>query len=79
MIIAHPNTKVFITHGGLGSTQEAFYFGIPTIGIPLFGDQFSNVDTLVKKEVMIRIDLDQISEQTFDSALDALLNNPDYK
>lgn len=76
---AHPNTKVFISHGGLGSTQEAVYFGIPTIGIPLFSDQFGNVDSLVDKGMSIRIDLDKISEKTLDLALWTVLSDPEYK
>lgn len=38
-VLAHPNIKLFITHGSLLSTQESIYFGKPVIGIPIFGDQ----------------------------------------
>lgn len=38
-ILAHPNVKVFITHGGLMSTQEGVYRGVPFFGIPIYADQ----------------------------------------
>lgn len=38
-ILAHPNVKVFITHGGLFGTQEGFYNAVPMLGTPFYCDQ----------------------------------------
>ena len=42
-ILGHPNTKVFLTHGGLLSIQEALYHKVPIVGIPLWFDQRPNM------------------------------------
>ncbi len=39
-VLGHENTKLFITHGGLLSTQEAIFNSIPILGIPIMVDQF---------------------------------------
>lgn len=39
----HPNLKLFITHGGLLSVQEATFYQVPILGMPVFGDQFHNI------------------------------------
>lgn len=60
-------------------SQEAVTYGIPLIGIPLFADQFINIDILVQKNVAIKIDKNGITEEKFDHALDEILHNPIYR
>jgi glucuronosyltransferase len=40
-LLAHPKIKIFLTHGGFLSMEEAIYHGVPLIGFPLYGDQIS--------------------------------------
>ncbi|KAB7505528.1 UDP-glycosyltransferase, partial [Armadillidium nasatum] len=42
-LLGHPKIKLFITHGGLLSTLESSYHGVPVIGIPVIGDQKTNM------------------------------------
>lgn len=75
-ILAHPNVKLFVTHGGLLGTIEAVYFGVPILGIPFYGDQKMNLATAARKGFGNFIRLDQLSEESFASALRESLNNP---
>ncbi|KAG0721834.1 UDP-glucuronosyltransferase 2B20 [Chionoecetes opilio] len=42
-ILAHLELRLFITHGGLFSTQEASYHGVSILGIPVSIDQHHNM------------------------------------
>ncbi|XP_011171057.2 UDP-glucosyltransferase 2 [Solenopsis invicta] len=79
MILKHSNVKLFITHGGLMSMQEAISCGVPMIGIPLFFDQFNNINACVAKNIAIRLDVDTITEKSMDAALNAILKDPLYR
>lgn len=42
-LLGHPQTKLFVAHGGTNGVQEAIYHGVPVLGIPLFFDQYDNL------------------------------------
>jgi len=76
----HKNVQAFITHGGLLGTQEAIYCGIPMIGIPLFGDQYVNIQNYVNKKVAISINsVNDITEEKLTSAINNILKDPSYR
>lgn len=74
-ILAHPNVRFFITHGGLLSTTESVYHGVPLIGIPVFGDQELNMARAAKDGYGVKISFKQLSGETLSAAIDELLNN----
>ncbi|XP_054729022.1 UDP-glycosyltransferase UGT5-like isoform X1 [Anastrepha obliqua] len=77
-ILAHPNIKLFITHGGMGSVVEAQYHGVPMVGIPLFGDQPSNMANVERSGYGLSVDYITLSEESLNKAIQEVLHNPKY-
>ncbi|XP_015113242.1 UDP-glucuronosyltransferase 2B17 [Diachasma alloeum] len=78
-VLAHKNTKMFITHGGLMGTQEALTYGVPLIGIPLFGDQHNNIVDYHSLGMAIELDIHNLSEESISWAVNEILHNPKYR
>ena len=55
-LLAHPNVKLLITHGGAGSIQKTICHKTPVVGIPINGDQIANVKEAVNKEIGVQVD-----------------------
>ena len=75
-ILAHPNVKVFITHGGLLGTTEALVEGVPVIGIPIYGDQQLNIQKAAAAGYGVVLDFNTINEESITNSLNKVLNNP---
>ncbi|XP_073959759.1 uncharacterized protein [Choristoneura fumiferana] len=77
-ILAHPNCRLFITHGGLLSTTETIFFGVPTIVMPYGADQHVNAIRAVKKGYALRVDMSYEMASDMKLAVDEMLGNPKY-
>jgi len=74
-ILGHPNCKLFITHGGIHSTEEAIYFGVPMLAISVFGDQLHNSLVMQNRGAALRIKYAEFSEVALETALHKILND----
>ncbi|KAI4462071.1 UDP-glucosyltransferase [Holotrichia oblita] len=77
-ILAHPNVKLFITHGGLLSTTETLYYGVPIVGVPVFGDQAVNIKNAEDRGFGLSLPLKEFTEKKFSYVVEEVLNNPLY-
>lgn len=78
-LLGHPKTKVFITHGGTNSVQEAIYHGVPVVGLPLFFDQPENLSRIKSKGGAVIVNIATLDRHIFADALRAVINQPSYR
>lgn len=74
-ILSNPNVRLFITHGGLLSSTEAVYHGVPIIGIPVFGDQHLNMARAVNNGYGLTIAYSNLTESSILWALNEMLGD----
>lgn len=74
-ILGHPNCVLFITHGGIQSTVEAVYYGVPMLAIAVFGDQLYNSIMMQSRGAAIRLKYIDFTEQQFGDALHKILKD----
>ncbi|EZA59829.1 UDP-glucuronosyltransferase 2C1 [Ooceraea biroi] len=48
------------------------------IGMPLYADQFKNVDASVARKIAVKLDVHKMTEEDMDAALNVILHNPRY-
>ncbi|KAF2893151.1 hypothetical protein ILUMI_13022 [Ignelater luminosus] len=78
-ILGHPNTKLFISHGGALSTQEAIYHGVPVVTIPFIIDQYISSHRFAAKKFGRHLDHHNLTtENVYDTVKD-VLENPIYR
>ena len=77
-LLGHENCRAFITHGGLLSTQEAVYHGVPVLGLPFVNDQRLNMDKAVRDGYAIRLGWNQIEEKRLYRSINQLVYNQSY-
>ena len=68
-LLAHPNLKVFVTHGGLFSLQEALFHNTPLVGIPLGTDQKPNLLRAQRHGYAIMLDWPTLNTTGFTDAI----------
>ncbi|XP_044755160.1 UDP-glycosyltransferase UGT5-like [Coccinella septempunctata] len=78
-IFAHKNVKLFISHGGLFSTMEAVYHGLPVMALPIFAEQEVNALRAEMGGFARHLPFQELTETSFSEVLDDLLSNPKYK
>ncbi|XP_072383365.1 UDP-glycosyltransferase UGT5-like [Diabrotica undecimpunctata] len=77
-ILAHPNVKLFITHGGLLSNLEAIHYGVPVLTLPIFGDQRMNAAKANAGGFGVSVTFSTMTEEVLSKALNEILTNKKY-
>jgi len=72
-LTGHPNIKLFISHGGTLSTQQAIYHGVPVLFFPFFFDQITNANYGEQIGYALTLKLKDLDEEEFAIAINRLL------
>ncbi|XP_055389901.1 UDP-glucosyltransferase 2-like [Condylostylus longicornis] len=78
-ILAHPNIKLFISHGGNGGITEARHHAVPIVGLPLLGDQFTNLKNVKTSGWGLFLDIKNLNETDFYDTIQEVLYNNSYR
>lgn len=71
--------RVFLSHGGLLGTIEAVHLGVPMIGIPMFGDQSTNMKMVEAAGMAVILQYKDITKDNVLKVLRTVLDNPRCK
>lgn len=74
-VLCHPSLKVFVSHAGINSPQEAIECGVPLLMMPSFGDQAGHGARLEAAGLGISMGTGRFSTATLLTALQRLLRN----
>ena len=78
-LLAHPNLKVLVTHGGLGSLTEAIQHKVVVVGIPLTSDQQPNMLRAERLGYGIKVDWNSLSADGLLSVITKALRDPEMQ
>lgn len=76
--VAHPNVRLFITHGGLHSIEETVNNAIPIVGVPFFADQYLNIKIVEQQGYGKLVNFFEMTEESFENAVKEVLSNARY-
>lgn len=79
IILNHTNTILFINQGGFTSNLEAAYYGVPTISVPLYGDQFVSADIMAAGGRGLRVEFSEEFPEKLKEAINIIFGNESYK
>lgn len=71
-------SKLFITHGGMNSTNEGLYYGVPLIVIPQSADQPIIAGQVANIGAGIKLQMQSLTANQLREAADHVLNHPSF-
>lgn len=77
-VAAHPKLRLFISQVGLQSCQEATYYGVPVVAIPMFADQDFLARKLEESGAGLSLEFNDITYDYVYDKLKAILTNSRY-
>ena len=77
-VLAHPATRLFITHCGIHGVLEAIHHGVPMVGIPVFVDQSDVLTRIVDHGIGVGLEKGTGPEE-IEAAVVLVRDTPSYR
>lgn len=78
-LLGHPNLRVFVTHGGLGSLVEAIYHKAVIVGIPFSNDQKPNLLRAARRGYAKSLDWENLSTEDLTKGITEAMTDEEMK
>jgi MGT family glycosyltransferase len=72
------HTDIFISHGGMNSTMESLYYGVPLVVIPQTFEQELTAKRVVELGLGVAIAKDAVSAATLQEAVQRITHDPQF-
>lgn len=73
------HTDVFVTHGGMNSSSEALYYGVPLVVVPVTGDQPLVAKRVAEVGAGIRLDRKELTPELLREAVKKVMDDATFK
>lgn len=78
-ILAHPNVRLFMSHCGRNSMNEARMHGVPILGMPVHGEQHLNLKMILDEGWGMPFSYAFMNEEALKFSFNETLNNTRYR
>ncbi|CAG8837675.1 32129_t:CDS:1, partial [Racocetra persica] len=78
-LLNHTNVKVFLSHAGKGSSNEALYTATPVLSLPIAFDQVGNAEALEASGVALTLSKHDLQVEDIILKIEKLLNDDSFK
>jgi MGT family glycosyltransferase len=69
----------FVTHGGMNSTMEGLYYGVPLVVVPQMGEQAITARRVAELQLGLALEPEQLTVEGLRDAVKEVIGNPLYK
>lgn len=78
-ILSHPKVLLFVNHGGIFSMQEALYYGVPVLVLPVFGEQLRHGLLAERAGYATLINFPNLDAEILTQRISEMISNQSYK